>query len=187
MKHPPENTEHFEFNLGKAPDLRCINGEGTTTCNKCECCRIRVLLLETQEWFPRAGEHTKRRFVLGLVRRFQSVNLLQYVIMILKPLIGKDFTYARSRTNPGVIGDKADMGCDRALRNAAIDEEIGKIWDWFKNAQYWSKANYVLGLLQFCDGNLLHTVGTQARTMLAAELRAAKGFNDDGKSNHKVR
>ncbi|XP_072044586.1 F-box and WD repeat domain containing protein 10B-like isoform X2 [Amphiura filiformis] len=178
MKHPPENAEHFEFNLGKAPNLRCVNSE-VTVCNECECCRMRILLTETREWFPRAGEHTKRRFILGLVRRFHSVNLLQYVIMLLKPLIGKDYTYARSRTNPGIVGDRADMGCNRALRNTSVDNQIASLWDWFKDAQYWSKANYILGLLQFCDGNLLHTIGTQARTMLAAELKAAEGFNDD--------
>lgn len=182
MKHPPENIENFEFNIGKAPELRCVNWQVTTTCNECECCRVRILLIESREWFPRAGEHTKRRFVLGLVRRFHSVQLLQYIIMILKPLIGKDYTYARSRTNPSIAGDGADMGCDRALTSSFIDENIANVWTWFKEAKYWSKANYMLGLLQFCDGNLLHTIGTQARTMLAAELKAAEGFNNyDGR------
>ena len=71
------------------------------------------------------------------------------------------------------------MGSDRALKNTTVDREIANLWEWFKDAQYWSKANYILGLLQFCDGNLLHTIGTQARTMLAAELKAAEGFGDD--------
>ncbi|XP_033630134.1 CMT1A duplicated region transcript 1 protein-like [Asterias rubens] len=176
MKHPSKNVEEFEYNLGKAPDLRCENGTITTTCDKCESCRIRNHLTKTRQWFLRAGEKTRKNFMLGMIRRFHSINLLSYITNLLRPLIGKDFTYARSRTNPSVAGDGASTGDNRALWNSETEQRVTECWLWFKDARYWSKTNYLLGVLQMCNGELLYCIGTLARTMLAAEQRAAEGY-----------
>ena len=180
MKHPSKNVEEFEYNLGKAPDLRCENGTITTTCDKCESCRIRNHLTKTRQWFLRAGEKTRKNFMLGMIRRFHSINLLSYIANLLRPLIGKDFTYARSRTNPSVAGDGASTGDNRALWNSETEQRVTECWLWFKDARYWSKTNYLLGVLQMCNGELLYSIGTLARTMLAAEQRAAEGYVHEG-------
>ncbi|XP_072168163.1 F-box and WD repeat domain containing protein 10B-like [Diadema setosum] len=169
MKHPPRTTENFEFNLGKSPDLRCLASRGTTICTKCESCVVRTRLIETRQWFLRAGEKSKRRFLLGLVRRFHSANLFAYVVQILKPLCGKDYLYSRSRANPGLDGDHIDAGHDRALRNQATEETIQDSLRWFSAAPYWSKSNYILGVLQMCSGELVHAVNKLAQTMLNNE------------------
>ncbi|XP_022092687.1 CMT1A duplicated region transcript 1 protein-like [Acanthaster planci] len=179
MKHPAENVEHFEYNLGKAPELRCEYGTVTTSCDKCESCRIRNRLSQTRQWFQRAGEQTRRTFTLGLVRRFHSFNLLRYAVNLLHPLIGKDFTYARSRMHPSVVGDGASTGQDRALWTSKTEQTVTETWQWFQQAKYWSKANYLLGVLQMCNGELLYRIGTLARTMLASEERASQGVCDE--------
>ncbi|XP_038064299.1 CMT1A duplicated region transcript 1 protein-like [Patiria miniata] len=180
MKHPSENVEHFEYNLGKAPELRCEYGTVTTTCDRCESCRIRHRLARTRQWFLRAGEKTRKTFMLGLVRQFNSLTLLRYAVNLLNPLIGKDFTYARSRTHPSVGGDGASTGDDRALWTSKTEQTVTEAWQWFKEAKYWSKANYLLGVLQMCNGELLYSIGTLARTMLASEERAREGVcNED--------
>ncbi|XP_070580765.1 F-box and WD repeat domain containing protein 10B-like isoform X2 [Ptychodera flava] len=169
MKHPSENSENFEFNIGKAPELRCVYKEVTTICGQCETCKLGAKLNHTKEWFLRAGEYTKRRFVLGLVRRFNSLDLLQYVIGLLQPLLYKDFTYARSRPNPASKADQADMSGDRALRTGAVDHDITETWQWFADSKYWTKANYLLGVMQMSNPELLYVMGSQARTMLKTQ------------------
>nr|XP_006821837.1 PREDICTED: F-box/WD repeat-containing protein 10-like [Saccoglossus kowalevskii] len=172
MKHPSENSENFEFNLGKALQLRCVYSGMATTCGECESCKLGAKLATTREWFLRAGEYTKRRFVLGLVRRFRSVDLIRYIIGLLKPLLCKDFTYARSRTNPASKGDQADMCGDRALNPSTVDKEISETWHWFLNSKYWTKANFLLGVMQMAEPELLYVMGTQARTMLISEEKS---------------
>ncbi|XP_077979632.1 F-box and WD repeat domain containing protein 10B-like [Glandiceps talaboti] len=180
MKHPSEKSENFEFNLGKAPELRCVYSEVTTVCGECESCKLGAKLNHTKEWFLRAGEYTKRKFVLGIVRRFNSLDLLQYVVSLLRPLLYKDFTYARSRSNPASKEDQADMSGDRALNTGIVDLDISETWQWFTNAKYWTKANYLLGLMQMASPELLYVMGSQARTMLISEQKAnEREWNDD--------
>ncbi|XP_063961224.1 F-box and WD repeat domain containing protein 10B-like [Lytechinus pictus] len=169
MKHPPTSTENFEFNIGQSPDLRCLAAKGTTTCTRCESCVVRTRLLDTRQWFPRAGETSRKKFVLGLVRRFNSANLFSYIVGILKPLCGKDYLYSRSRANPGLVGDHVDAGCDRALRKQVIDTMMSDTLRWFASAPYWSKSNYALGVLQTCNGELVHAVYKFSQTMLMNE------------------
>ncbi|XP_033118488.1 CMT1A duplicated region transcript 1 protein-like [Anneissia japonica] len=169
MRHPPENTSHFEFNLGKAPELRCVHSQITTTCGECASCTLGTKLIQTKEWFQRAGETTRQKYILGLIQRFHSADLLRYVVRLLKPLLCKDYTYARSRTNASIIGDSAEFSTDRALSKSDLDEAMQELWDWFLEAGYWSKANYMMGVLQNCNGDLLHRAGTLARTMLVNE------------------
>lgn len=183
MKHPQQNTENYAFNLGKAPDLRCLQSPGTTTCTQCQNCKVREIVLETRQWFPRAGEKTKRRLVHGLIRRSYSQHLLKYIYGILKPLRGKDYGYSRSRPNPSLVGDRVDAGLDRALSSAETEVRMTGMYDWFRDAGYWGKVNILLAVLQMCDGQLLHSVGALTRTMLTAQERrfSTRSYDGDGK------
>jgi hypothetical protein len=40
MKHAGSNVEVFEFNLGQAQQLRCVNRSKATTCGECEAALI---------------------------------------------------------------------------------------------------------------------------------------------------
>ena len=172
MKHPAKNVETFEFNLGQAPKLRCINTDETTVCGSCEACILTDKLNSVKTWFLRAGDQSKRRYTLGLVKRCHSVDLVQYLINLLQPLLCKDFTYARMRTKPSLATDRATMSQDRALSAEELEKNIAESWFWFQAANYWTKSNFLLGVLQSCDAHLLHAVGTQARTLLASERKA---------------
>ncbi|XP_035670522.1 CMT1A duplicated region transcript 1 protein-like [Branchiostoma floridae] len=179
MKHPPDTTEVVEFNLGRAPTLRCTSGQPATTCGHCEACRLGATISFTREWFLRAGDHSKRRFLLGLPRRFHSAELMEYVVSLLSPLLYKDYTYARCRTNPSLPGDSSTLSGDRALNRRELRQHIADTWAWFAEASYWSKANYMLGVMQFCEPQMLYSLGTQARTMLQAQKNMEpKGTTD---------
>ncbi|XP_074649289.1 F-box and WD repeat domain containing protein 10B-like [Tubulanus polymorphus] len=173
MKHPENNCEPFEFNIGRAFDLRCVeNADGPTVCGACEACQIIAHLDNAIAWFERFGSQAKQRFLHGLVRRFRSVDLLEYVVSLLQPLLCKDYTYTRTRTKPSQQVDQPTMTGDHALDIADLEDELVEIFHWFMKANYWTKTNFVLGILKICDMPLLFSVGTLARTLLSSERNA---------------
>jgi F-box/WD-40 domain protein 10 len=176
MKHSAPNVEVFEFNLGRAPLLRCVKTEKSSACNECETCKLSIKLREIKQWFPRLGDHSKKRFMLGLMQRTHSAELLKQVVTLLQPVLCKDFTYSRSRTNPSLSTDNPTLSSDRALPAKKVDNYIITSWQWYGEANYWSKANFALVLLQMCDAHLLHTIGAQAKTLLISEEKAAREF-----------
>ncbi|CAH1793733.1 unnamed protein product [Owenia fusiformis] len=173
MKHPHNSTETFSFNLGKAPELRCVNQLKNTVCGECETCHLVQKLILTRQWFQKSGDHTQKRFLLGLIRRFHSIDLLEYIVTLLQPLLCKDFTYARTRTKPSLETDRYKLNSDRALNGASMEQELIETWYWFQTANYWTKCNFILGLMRWCDAHLLHLAGLQARTLLASERKVA--------------
>lgn len=184
MKHSAPNVEVFEFNLGQAPLLRCVNTDKATTCSECETCKLIVKIRDIKQWFPRLGDHSKKRFMLGLMQRTHSAELLKQVVTLLQPVLCKDFTYSRSRTNPSLPTDTPTLSSDRALVPKKVDNYISSSWQWYADSNYWSKSNFALGLLQMCDAHLLHVIGAQARTLLMSEERAAQEF--DGMSKIRI-
>ena len=177
MKHPSSSAETYEFNLGKAKELRCLNGK-TTTCGECEACISTQQLNQLRKWFFRAGDQSRKRFILGLVRRLHSVDLLEHITNLLQPLTCKDFMYAKARTNPSLNTDRGTISSDRALNQVEMETEIAETWFWFQNANYWTKSNYIMGAMQECEAHLLSLVAAQARTLLASERKA---FDTQGK------
>ena len=172
MKHPNPSSESYEFNLGKAKELRCLNNQQQTICGECEACILTNKLNHVKGWFYRAGDQSRRRFILGLIRRLHSVELLEYIANLLQPLTCKDFMYARARTNPSLITDRSTMSSDRALNQIDLEKEIAEAWFWFQSANYWTKSNYIMGVMQECEAHLLAMTAVQARTLLASEKRA---------------
>ena len=150
-------------------------------CGHCQTCGLREKLVEVRAWFVRAGDQTRRRFTLGIVRRLNSVDLLQYVQTLLQPLMYKDFTYARARTTPSLATDTATMASNRALVTQETEAVIADTWLWFQTADYWTKSNFLLGVLQLCSAALLHQIAQQAQTLLTPEKKA---FKEQGINSH---
>ena len=173
MKHSAPNIEVFEFNLGQAPLLRCVSSEKNTSCTECETCLLNSKLREIKEWFPRLGDHSRKRFMLGLMQRLHSAEILGQIVKLLQPILCKDFTYSRSRSNPSLPTDTTTLSSDRAMPQKDVEDYITSTWHWFSSCNYWSKANFAYVLLRMCDAHLLHVIGTQARTLLISEVRAA--------------
>ena len=174
MKHPSSLQEAAEFNLGRALELRCVNSKDATVCGECETCTLTHKLRDVREWFYRFGDHSKKRFMLGLLRRTRSIDMLKNLVLLLQPTLNKDYTYARSRTNPSLETDTATLSSDRAISATTVEQITISMWEWFSRANYWTKMNFALNLLQMCGVNLLHTLYTQARTLLASEMKAAE-------------
>lgn len=169
MKHPDSASESYEFNLGKAGELRCSQQEGSTTCGICESCLIVLRYNDVKEWFFRAGDHTRKHFILGFLGRTHSPGILQNIVRLLQPMVGKDFTYSRTRTNPGLAEDRSTASMDRALDSHMIDLKISETWAWYHNANYWSKSKFLMMMLSLCEPHLLHDVAVQTKVQLVAE------------------
>ncbi|KAL8573173.1 hypothetical protein ACOMHN_036158 [Nucella lapillus] len=176
MKHSQSNIEQYEFNLGKAHQLRCVNSGKCTVCGQCESCQLTVRLKDMKEWFHRLGDYSRKKFMLGLLRRIHSVDLLRQLVTLLQPVVMKDCMYARTRSQPSLKTDVMTLSGDRALSEDDVLQYITSTWDWFVKLSYWSKANFAMNLLQACDAHLLSLLYTQANTLLVSEKKATEAL-----------
>ncbi|XP_069510657.1 F-box and WD repeat domain containing protein 10B [Ambystoma mexicanum] len=166
-------TESLEFRLNSAPDLRCRGpGAPLGLCQACEACVLSSRVALAREWMLRAGEVSLRRFAAGLLRRLDSAALLAYAEQLLQPTLAKDFTYSRSRINPSLRGDSGSASSDRALDRGRLERFMSDTWDWFRAGSYWTKANYVLLVLQLCEPDLLCILANLMRVLLARKVHA---------------
>ena len=172
MKHPNSGTECFEFNLSKALNLRCVHSR-FTVCGTCESCVLATRITRMKTWFSKAGDRSRRRFTLGLIRRLHSAELVCHVVQLLQPMLYKDFTYARTRTKPSLRTDQATTSDDRALSLVTLEKDITDTWYWFETTNYWTKCNFLLAIMQDCEAHLLHAISTLAKTLVASEHCAA--------------
>lgn len=124
-------------------------------------------LYTSTQWLTRAGESAKRRFLTGILVRCQSLEILGNVHNVLQVTIGKDFTYTRSRFK---VGDTATAHDSNSTPDAILlGKEMLSTWEWFENSPRLTKTNYLLGLLAFCDVELLRMLGNLARVLIARE------------------
>ncbi|KAJ8390696.1 hypothetical protein AAFF_G00100760 [Aldrovandia affinis] len=129
-------------------------------------------LYDTTQWLSRAGRASKLRFLIGILVRCDSVDILENTHKIVQVTLGKDFTYARSRQKPRVPDDLTTWSSDRAMEGKPLGTEVPKTWDWFSGSKYWVKANYILGLLSLCDTELLRALGNLIGVLIEKERRA---------------
>ena len=172
MKHPQKHLETYEFNVGKALEIGCSQSSENTKCGKCESCLLRNKILVVKDWFGKAGDQSRRRFLLGLIRQLNSVDLLQNITSMLQSILGKDVTYARGRTNPCLEGDRASVSSDRALDPNMLEKCMGETWYWFRHANYWTQSQFLMRMLMCSNSHVLHQVGIHAKTILASEKAA---------------
>ncbi|XP_078257704.1 F-box and WD repeat domain containing protein 10B [Rhinoraja longicauda] len=159
--------EASEFNVSSSLAYTCLSAHcSDRPCGSCYSCSLGKKLVVTKEWFHRAGDLSKQDFLKGLVRRIGSKDLLRQVDRLLGPAFGKDFTHARSSANPSLPEDMPTHSSDRSLNKAALRQYIVETWQWFAESTYWTKANYVLGVLQLCDAKLLFLLANLVRALI---------------------
>ncbi|KAF5896802.1 CMT1A duplicated region transcript 1 protein isoform X1, partial [Clarias magur] len=120
-------------------------------------------LYNSAEWLLSAGDSAKRRFLTGVLVRCESLELLRNVRDVLQVTSGKDFTYTRSRAKVTAASGSS------AQHEKALGREMLNTWEWFRNCSNVTKTHYLLGLLSFCDADLLHLLGNLVRVLIARE------------------
>lgn len=162
--------EASEFNISTSDTYTCLSARcSERPCGTCQTCNLDRTLVYTKEWFIRAGDLSKQHFLKGLIRRVGSKDLLQQVGRLLEPVFGKDFTHARSSANPSLPEDLPTNGSDRSLDKAALHQYMVQTWGWFAKSTYWTKANFVLGVLQLCDAKLLFLLANLVHALIPSQ------------------
>ncbi|XP_078082108.1 F-box and WD repeat domain containing protein 10B [Mustelus asterias] len=176
--------EVVEFNIHVAVKQTCLSAEcPVPRCGQCSTCSLQDRLASTKQWFLRAGDLAKQHFLMGLIRRIASLDLLLQLQRLLLPTLSKDFTYVRSTANPSLRQDFSTLSSNRSLTKPALRRSIAATWDWFAGSRHWVKTNYLLALLQLCDISLLHNIGTLIRTFIVSQrvtdIQQIKGVDED--------
>eukprot|EP00061_Rhincodon_typus_P014627 g41763.t1 len=160
--------EKAEFNLLSSATLTCLTDCSAPRCGSCYTCTLQLRLASTKQWFLRAGDMTKQQFLIGLVHRVDSLDLLLQLDRLLQPTLGKDFTHSRSSANPSLPEDFSTLSSDRSLNKLDLHGYVASTWEWFTGSKHWTKTNYLLGLFQLCDIKQLHNIGNLIRTRIIA-------------------
>uniref|UniRef100_K7FNG6 F-box domain-containing protein n=1 Tax=Pelodiscus sinensis TaxID=13735 RepID=K7FNG6_PELSI len=166
----------LEYRLDSAPQLRCEKKTDLVpVCQSCETCILAWKVFSTKEWFLRASNASQRKFLVGIVKRFNSLDLLNYAEKVLQSAHGKDFTFSRSRISPSFREDPtaSTSTWDRALNTEMLEQAMLETWKWFRHGSYWTKANYTLLLLQMCSPKLLFMAANLVRVRLLREQSAS--------------
>ena len=179
MRQPARDSGLYQLNVSRAPELRCINSP-VKSCGACESCKVNAKLNHTKEWFDRCGKTVKRKYVLNLAERLESMDLLQYVTALLQSFQYKDFTYMRSRSKPSLIVDTSCPPSNHALDEDGLTKTVDNYLEWFSGSTYWTKANYLLGLMQLCDTHVLHILATKTGALYEREHQKQRFTRENG-------
>ncbi|XP_060700228.1 F-box and WD repeat domain containing protein 10B isoform X1 [Hemiscyllium ocellatum] len=175
------------FNLYTPSTLTCRTDCSAPHCGSCYTCTLQRKLASTKQWFLRAGDITKQEFLIGLVRRVDSLDLLLQLDRVLQPTLSKDFTHSRSSANPSLPEDFSTLSSDRSLNKLDLHNYVTSAWEWFTGSKHWTKTNYLLGLFQLCDVKHLHHIGNLIRILIIGrstpELFEWKGEEKDEDDN----
>ncbi|PAA83802.1 hypothetical protein BOX15_Mlig026756g1, partial [Macrostomum lignano] len=169
MKASSERDATIVFNLGLAPTLTCARGSDGESqyCSVCDACRLRYTVEHVKEWLSRAGDLSRRRFVVGLVRRAHSRDLLRHLGSLLAPCVAnKDSTYARSRVKPALPTDRLTASNNHALPPSGWELVQAEVYEWFLSSSYWVKVNFLMQMLSVSDA---HTVRAALNYLRNAE------------------
>ncbi|XP_058025643.1 F-box and WD repeat domain containing protein 10B [Ahaetulla prasina] len=165
-----DEPDILQYKLKYTPDLRCEKQTDLVpVCYRCKSCILSWKIFSTREWFVRASQATQRSFVLGIINRFESHDLLKYSWNLLQAIDTKDFNYSRSSVSSTF---RASSSLDRAMDPQKLAQSMADLWRWFEGACFWTKANYILLLLQMCDSHLLLMAATLIRILLTEHENA---------------
>lgn len=164
----------LEYKLDYTPDLRCEKQTDLVpVCQSCKSCILSWKIFETQEWFKRASSFTQRQFVVGIIKRFKNQDLLKYAWNLLKSTYSKDVIYSHSHMTSSF---QTSSALNRALDLQALKQSMSDLWKWFSNGSFWTKANYILLLLQMCDSELLLMAASLIRILLDKDAKTSQNL-----------
>ena len=166
MKCPDERLEAFEFNIGRAPELRCTNRHKATTCGSCETCVLGLRIANVAGWFCQAGLRHQKSLVVGLIRRVNSADLLRNIVRTLRPLASKDSVYALNRGYQTIDGERIAIDGNGRVVDRTVERCIEETLDWFTAANYWTKANFLNAILRISAVQLLNIGRMEANDAL---------------------
>ncbi|KAM7381304.1 hypothetical protein PAMA_012246 [Pampus argenteus] len=157
-------------------------------CGMCPSCVFAPKPPGSTQCLWRVSDEFKRRFVLELLLRCKSVQVLEHVQYVLGVTSWTFFTYARSRS-PTSPQDFPCRGSHRALGGKPLGIDMNEIWDWFSISPDWIKTRYLCRLFLLCESELLRMVANLTSVLLVRLKRRFLQFNvssHDTSQHHQV-
>ena len=77
-----------------------------------------------------------------------------------------------------MIVDTSSPPTNHALNEDELLQTNDNYLEWFSESTYWTKTNYLLGLMQLCDTHLLHILATKTRALCERERRRQRAVDD---------
>ncbi|KAM7370542.1 hypothetical protein PAMP_010078 [Pampus punctatissimus] len=145
-------------------------------CGMCPSCVFAPKPPGSTQCLWRVSDEFKRRFVLELLLRCKSVQVLEHVQCVLGVTSWTVFTYARSRS-PSSPQDFPWRGSDRASDGKPLGIDVNEIWDWFSSSPDWIKTRYLCRLFLLCESELLRMVANLTSVLLVRLKRGFLQFN----------
>ena len=83
--------------------------------------------------------------------------------------------------------DSSSPPTNHALDAADLDKAIQETWLWFSESAYWTKLNFMLGIMQQCDSQLLFIMACSIKTMWQRERRRQRAVDEGIVEEGKIR
>lgn len=159
--------------------MTSLNERGSCTSTLCGMCWSCVFAPEAPEsargpWT--VSDELRRSFVVGLMLRCTSVNVLQTIQEALSFTSWDFFNYGRSESLTCLSSPRT-----RASDGKPAGPEVKEVWDWFTGTSDMTKSLYLLRLFSFCDSELLLMAANLTNVLLVRQQREL--LQKDGKEN----
>lgn len=165
-------------NDGKTPTERC-----SALCGMCPSCVFAPEPPGSDHCLWTATDDLRRKFIVGLILRCTSVNVLQTVREALRFTSWALFNYGRSESLSGVENNPSSTR-NRAAEGKPLGLDVNGIRDWFTSSSDTTKLRYILRLLSFCDSELLRMAANLTSVLLVRQQRGL--VHTDGKERKKT-
>lgn len=157
----------------KTPTERC-----SALCGMCPSCVFAPEPPGSDHCLWTATDDLRRTFIVGLILRCTSVDVLQTVQEALRFTSWPLFNYGRSES-PCCIGNKPSSIGNRASGGRPLGLDVNGIRDWFTSSSDVTKLRYILRLFSLCDSELLRMAANLTSVLLVRQQRGL--VHTDGK------
>lgn len=151
--------------VNEPPAERCSTG-----CGMCSSCVFAPEPPGSAGCLWALSDELRRNFIVGLILRCTSVDVLQTVRDALSFTSWDFFNYGRSESLTCLQSSLSGTR-NRASGGNPPGLDVSGIWDWFTGSTDVTKSRYLLRLFSFCDSELLRMAANLTNVLLLRQQR----------------
>uniref|UniRef100_A0A668S485 F-box domain-containing protein n=1 Tax=Oreochromis aureus TaxID=47969 RepID=A0A668S485_OREAU len=146
-------------------------------CGMCPTCVFASKPPGSSRCLWKVSDEFKRRFVLTLLLRCRSVQVLESIQGVLRgATLWTLHTYARSRS-PITPQEHPFRSSHQGHDGKPLGVNVKEIWKWFSSSPDWVKSSYVCRIFSLCDSELLRMVANLTNVLLVRQKSGFLEFN----------
>uniref|UniRef100_I3JME6 F-box and WD repeat domain containing 10 n=1 Tax=Oreochromis niloticus TaxID=8128 RepID=I3JME6_ORENI len=175
-----ETTESVDIKSvnASAEEVSTKTAEGCVSmCGMCPTCVFASKPPGSSRCLWKVSDEFKRRFVLTLLLRCRSVQVLESIQGVLRGATSWTLhTYARSRS-PITPQEHPFRSSHQGHDGKPLGVNVKEIWKWFSSSPDWVKSSYVCRIFSLCDSELLRMVANLTNVLLVRQKSGFLEFN----------